>query len=91
MDRYGRPQDGDGCSHDQELANGTDTNEYDFWDTNKNSTIDVQDFLNYLLKFGLPADPAPPTANKVNDTNGDGVINVIDVIAVVLQFGKSCP
>ena len=84
-------KDGDGCSHEQELANGTNTNKYDFWDTNKNSTIDVQDFLNYLLKFGQPADAGPPSANKVNDTDGNGVINIIDILNVVTQFGLSCP
>ena len=26
-----------------------------------------------------------------NDTNGDGEINIFDLVAVVAQFGKSCP
>ena len=83
-------KDGDGCTHEEELANGTNTNEYDFWDTNKNGAIDVQDFLNYLLKFGQAADAGPPTANNVNDTNGDGIINIIDIVNVVNQFGFTC-
>lgn len=84
-------EDGDKCSTTQEVANGTNPHTYDFWDTNKNRMIDVQDFLNYLLRFGQPADPGPPTFNQVNDTNGDGIINIFDLVAVVAQFGKSCP
>ena len=84
-------EDGDKCTTTQEVANGTNPHTYDFWDTNKNRMIDVQDFLNYLLRFGQPADPGPPTFNQVNDTNGDGEINIFDLVAVVAQFGKSCP